>query len=173
MTYVYRDGTRSGGVTALVAGAELERIRLAHDGQLLPEAVVEEARPEDAPLHPVFEWDDAVAGELYRLNQARYFIRCVRIVLDESSEEHRPAYVHVTSSTSERYYQSATVAVGNVDEWASAVAGLQGKLTALARSVEDLRRIAGTTERPNAAAIISLAEKALSTVQRAIDRIAA
>lgn len=48
-------------------------------GELTAQAVVEEARPETAPLHHRFEWDDAIAGEAYRCTQAAELIRSVRI----------------------------------------------------------------------------------------------
>jgi hypothetical protein len=47
--------------------------------QLTPAIVVEGARPEDAPLHDQFEWDDQVAGERYRLVQAGDMIRKYKI----------------------------------------------------------------------------------------------
>jgi len=48
-------------------------------GQLVPEDVVDEARPATSPLHHRFEWDDAEAGEQYRIIQARQLIREVDI----------------------------------------------------------------------------------------------
>jgi hypothetical protein len=39
-----------------------------------PEGVVEAARAETSPLHGFFEWDDNIAGEKYRLGQARDLI---------------------------------------------------------------------------------------------------
>lgn len=47
-------------------------------GELTPQIVVDEARPEGAPLHDRFEWDDSIAGEKYRLIQAQQLIRVVR-----------------------------------------------------------------------------------------------
>lgn len=49
-------------------------------GQLTPQLVVDDARPVDSELHSRFEWDDAIAGEEYRLVQARNLIRSVEIV---------------------------------------------------------------------------------------------
>lgn len=57
--------------------AELLAIREQY-GQLTPANVVEAARAEDHPLHSRFEWDNDVAAEKYRLNQARQLIRVVR-----------------------------------------------------------------------------------------------
>lgn len=49
-------------------------------GQLTPECVVQEAAPEDHPLHDRFEWDNAIAGPAWRRHQAHELIQSVRIV---------------------------------------------------------------------------------------------
>ena len=54
--------------------------------RLTPAAVVDTARPAEHPLHDRFEWDDAVAGEAYRLDQARRLIRSVRVTFKEADE---------------------------------------------------------------------------------------
>jgi hypothetical protein len=60
----------TGGIKPDVAATVVQQI-YAVQGAVTPEAVVEVARPSDAPLHPAFEWDDAVAAEAYREVQAR------------------------------------------------------------------------------------------------------
>lgn len=55
-------------------------------GKLTPELVREEARPKDSPLHSRLEWDDAVAGEAYRLEQAHRLIQSVRVVYRPPAE---------------------------------------------------------------------------------------
>lgn len=57
----------------------LQAIADRHDGHLPPDQVVESARHPLSPLHDYFEWDDAKAGDAYRLQQARALIRSVRI----------------------------------------------------------------------------------------------
>ena len=64
---------------------ELERIYNT-EGVLTPAAVVDDARPEDAPLHSHFEWDDSVAGEQYRMVQARQLIRSVKVTVQPQPE---------------------------------------------------------------------------------------
>ena len=44
-------------------------------GALTPRVVVDAARDPENPLHNRFEWDDSIAGEKYRLGQARELIR--------------------------------------------------------------------------------------------------
>lgn len=55
----------------------LERLQSLEgdDGRITPEAVVEDARDPESPLHDEFEWDDSVAAEKYRLEQARRLLR--------------------------------------------------------------------------------------------------
>ena len=56
-------------------------------GELTPQSVLDEARPEGAPLHSRFEWDDAIAGEKYRIVQAQQLIRAVKIEYTDSAGE--------------------------------------------------------------------------------------
>lgn len=60
-------------------------------GKLTPAIVVDEARPADHPLHSRFEWDDAVAGERYRLDQARDLIQSIRITRARADSTHATA----------------------------------------------------------------------------------
>lgn len=46
-------------------------------GALTPTILVNEARPTNHPLHTRFEWDDRVAGEAHRRQQARMLIATV------------------------------------------------------------------------------------------------
>jgi hypothetical protein len=56
-------------------------------GKLTPALVVDEARDEKHPLHDRFEWDDSVAGEQWRRQQAHELIRTVRIVYKPRTEK--------------------------------------------------------------------------------------
>lgn len=96
MKYLWKDGARVKGVEAQVAGERLETIRSVHNGRLTPTAVLDDARPDDSPLHPAFEWDDSVAAEAHRHEQARSMIRSVVVRFEErpKSDPVR-AFVHV------------------------------------------------------------------------------
>jgi len=58
-------------------------------GELTPQIVVDEARQIGAPLHGRFEWDDSVAGEKYRLEQASRLIRAVKIEFTAPQSEEK------------------------------------------------------------------------------------
>ena len=135
--FAWRDGSRV-KLDPTIAGLELSRIQEQRGG-LEPASIVEEARPEDAPLHPAFEWNDTVAGERYRQWQARDMVRSLRIVYENA--EPAPAYVHVRYDDGGQY-QSVSMVVQNVDLYGRAMDELKGKLTGLLRGIEDLRRAA-------------------------------
>lgn len=75
--------------------AELERVRESR-GTLTPATVVADATSKASSLHPLFEWDNKLAGHKYRLVQAQELIRSVVIdvVIDEKPEKVR-AFVSV------------------------------------------------------------------------------
>ena len=83
MVYKWVSGYRT-SVNAQEAGEIMDR--LAREGNLTPQALVDEARPEESPLHKGFEWDDARAAEKYRRAQAVTMIRAVVVSESDVSE---------------------------------------------------------------------------------------
>lgn len=93
---------RSYGVSAQKAGERLKEIE-NRDGLITPQAVVEDARPEDSLLHPVFEWDDEKAAEAYRIHQAGNFIRCIVVAPEKENEVKEPVKLFInTNPTDDR-----------------------------------------------------------------------
>ena len=68
---------------------ELEEIRKMNKGFITPEAVVEYAKSKKTVLHSEFCWDNDEAAAKYRIMQAGYLIRSVKveIVVNEKSQE--------------------------------------------------------------------------------------
>lgn len=56
------------------------------DGVLTPDAVIEDARDPDSPLHDLFEWDDSKAAHEYRRVTARSFIRSIEVRIIQPAE---------------------------------------------------------------------------------------
>lgn len=137
-------------------------------GEVTPTAVVDMARPEDAVLHPAFEWDDEVAAEEYRLWQARNMVRCLVVVNDNTAEE-TPQYVHVrVANQDEGRYLPASVVVADVDLWARAVSELQGKANALLGAIAALESMARDSGDSDRMMRVSLAVRALETANSAL-----
>jgi len=103
-------------VPAQQAGEELDRIYDKH-GTLEAADVVNESRPEDAVLHPCFEWRDPVAAELWRNHQARGIIGCIITVKETKSGGTVPtrAFFHVSDG-----YTPVDVVLKNPDKHAEA-----------------------------------------------------
>ena len=90
-------------------GEALQSIADQHGNRLTPKAIVEAARVEESPLHPHFEWNDTVAADKYRRNQAQDLVRIV--CHDEPGEkEPRPrAFLSVQDETGVAYRPLETV----------------------------------------------------------------
>lgn len=97
--------------------SELQAIRDQY-GKLTPKLVVAAARDETNPLHRRFEWDDSVAGERWREEQAHELIRSVRIVYKRATpdqpEQKIRAYQAVRTSDGFVYEPSEKVAADPV-----------------------------------------------------------
>lgn len=82
-----------------VEKASLRLLELSNDIEMLkPDQVVEDARAEDSPLHEFFTWDDNVAGERYRMQQARLLMSACTYrvkMLGKDMVRHQPMLVRV------------------------------------------------------------------------------
>lgn len=96
MIYQWKLSPSQFPVSAQVAGECLEALRVRSNGHLTPRAVVDEARPEDSPLHPGFEWNDAAAAEAYRETQAKDMLRSIVVQLPQRPDDARPTRAFVS-----------------------------------------------------------------------------
>lgn len=157
----FKKGARlKGGLDPQVTGEALADIRERRDGKLDPQDVVDVARHDNA-LHGAFEWDDSVAGEAFRRDQARNLIRAVVILVEELDAPEQPAFVHIriVDDDGERhsYYQDAEIAAGNPDERASVLRELRGNISSCIGSLARFERLIGEN-RATATALKSLEE---------------
>jgi hypothetical protein len=165
----------SHGVNAEDAFNELNRIKL-RDAALTARAVVEESRPDDAVLHPIFEWDDTRAAESYREHQATSLIRSVRLIAepDDSITErttttHEPAFINVSPSGSVGAYKSPTEVVRTESYFATAIENASRQVAAAQDAMNELRRLA--EERGDErATLIFAAISSLEVAREAIQR---
>lgn len=94
-------------------GEALVTIAAAAEGHLTPQATVAAARDPRSPLHPHFEWDDKLAAEAYRLDQARHLIRLIR-VSDETREFDPPAFLSVSEGKAGTSYRTMGAVLNSV-----------------------------------------------------------
>ena len=74
---------------------------LEKQGRLTPKELVDASRPEDAPLHDEFEWNNTIAAEKYREVQAGYIIRSVAVKVTEIKPEVAKLDINIISETKE------------------------------------------------------------------------
>lgn len=84
--YEYSGNSGFYKVSAQVVGEICEELEKSEKG-LSPSSLLDASRDESSPLHNEFEWDDTVAAEKWRLEQARLMISHIRIVKTNDQEE--------------------------------------------------------------------------------------
>ena len=102
--YSWRYG--HGEVSAQAAGETIKKIE-DRDGIITREALLEESRPEDAPTHKCFEWNDTEAAEKYRLWQAGQVIRDIVVTIIDTDKEAEPVRAPMFINTSVRNTEKA------------------------------------------------------------------
>ena len=89
---------------------EIESIKEA-----TPATILEYARNEESELHKCFEWDDTVAAEKYRLQQARQIV-CNLVYKEEKKEESTNLRVFYNAPSS-KTYEPTRILVRNEDSY--------------------------------------------------------
>ena len=129
-------------VSAQPAGEELRRI-YADKGQLKPADVVDESRPESAPLHPCFEWRDEVAAEEYRKVQAGNLIRSITVV--HKTPTHEPVEVRAFVKPLETY-APIEVVVNSEEQIAALLETALAELKAFEKKYATLSKLSSVFE---------------------------
>lgn len=112
VAYCFKDGPliikNAKKADAQQIGDALATITQKNNGHLTPRAVVGAARNNRSPLHRFFDWDDAIAAEKFRLEQARDLIQHIKIV-DDARPEPAPAFISITQRGGTSYRTLADV----------------------------------------------------------------
>ena len=93
-TFAFKPAARGvKGLDPAVVQAEFERLEKLH-GKLAPETLVTAARPVGSALHDAFTWEDSLAAERWRLQEASYLLRVV-VIEPEGGFTATRAVVHI------------------------------------------------------------------------------
>lgn len=136
MSYAFRNGFAH-KVSAEVAGTVCEELEKV--GKLTAEELVNVSRPEDAPLHSEFEWDDAIAGENWRKQQARCLINSLVVIAPETNQEVRKFFNIVSS---DRKYESLETVMQSVDKRDALLRDAMRELSAFRKKYAHLSELA-------------------------------
>lgn len=138
MVYQWKRGSRI-KADAQTAGEVCQRLESA--GRLTPVDLVEESRPENAPLHGAFEWNDTIAAEKYRETQAGHIIRCL-VTVGEESEPITRSFVSITVGDSAGTYMETRKALINPVTRDSVLKKALEELRSFERKYRDLSELA-------------------------------
>lgn len=128
--YSYRSGY-SYKVPAQTVGKALESIE-EKEGKVTSASFLEYSRPETSETHSMFEWDDSIAAEKYRLRQSAAIIGQIEVHIEyiDNQEEINPveinaipAFVNVAgkSPKASATFVNVVTAVDNKNMWKQVV----------------------------------------------------
>lgn len=107
--------------------------------------LIENARPDEAPLHPCFEWNDPRAADLYRDYQARNLVNAVVVTIKGHSVPAFPTVVvaNVTEEESESKRENVRIVdvLNDPDKRSSLINEVLTKLMSLRRQYRSLNEL--------------------------------
>lgn len=130
---------------ANVAGKVFEELQSTVG--LTAKTLLDASRPDEAPLHYEFEWDDAKAAESYRETQASYIIRSLCVHADGDKQEPVRAVFALSGSAG---YESVSVIMEDVDKRSSLLDMALKELSAFEkkyRILEELSEVFAAADR--------------------------
>lgn len=107
--------------------------------EVTPENVLEKAKDESTELHKCFEWDDSVAGEKYRLIQARQIIQHFVIVQEDKKDAPKIRSYQVT--TTRNTYEPTRLFIQKPDEYEALLERAKAELEAFKRRYQTLAEL--------------------------------
>lgn len=116
-------------------GRELEKIEV-----LIPENVVNVARDENNILHEMFEWDDSIAGEKYRKQQASKIIANISVKVIAEDKPNKLVRAFVTTKKNSGFKPIEKV-VKDVDQYALLLDKAYRELNYIKIKYENLKEI--------------------------------
>ena len=102
-------------VSAQVVGDLIDELS-SKGTEVTPELLVELSRDPSSPTHDEFEWDDSVAAEKYRTEQARLLIAHIRVVKEDEQEDEYKVRAFVSAPGRNSVYVPLQSALSN-DEY--------------------------------------------------------
>lgn len=134
MVYQWKAGARI-SVPAQVAGEVCAAIEA--ENELTAKRLVDESRPESAPLHAAFEWNDTIAAEQWRMHTARHIINS--LVIKGPEQEPVRAFFNIRAEGPR--YQSIHAIIHRHDAMDCLLCEAYRELEAFSRKYRTLERL--------------------------------
>lgn len=111
--------------------------------EVTPENVLEYASDESSELHKCFEWNDSIAANKYRLQQARSVIQYL-VVTDEKKEREPVRVFQITSQPN--VYQTTRFFLEQPDEYEALLKRAKEELAAFKKRYRSLTELEAVFE---------------------------
>ena len=113
--------------------------------------LLDESRDPNAPLHCCFEWDDSIAGEKYRLEQARKLIASVEVrYVDDYQKQTPPVRCFVNTQPvapkKEGHFAYIETALQNADYRKQMLSNALIELRRFQKKYSDLKELSGVNK---------------------------
>ncbi len=105
-----------------------------------PQAVLERARDESSELHKCFTWDDSIAAEKWRVNEARLVTRQL-VIKEVEVPKDRPEIRLFYKTDNESGYKPTEIIVRKEDEYKKLLASAYAELRAFKRKYSMLKEL--------------------------------
>lgn len=108
-----------------------------------PKEIVDKARSENTELHKCFEWNDTIAAEKYRLQQARDVVYHL-VIKEEVVPQNRPEIRFFVKPEVSKGYKETKLVIKQEDEYTKLLEQAYSELRAFKRKynyLEELREI--------------------------------
>lgn len=135
--YCYKEGFHiDKRFSAQVVGEMCEE--LSNTIGLTPKTLLDANRDMDTPLHDYFEWDNDVAAEKYREEQARYIIRSL-VVIPQDTEPEVRAFQSIILENDDNVFEHVNTIVKREDLTAQMLEKAKKELYAFQTKYNSLR----------------------------------
>lgn len=105
-----------------------------------PQAVLDRARDESSELHKCFTWDDSIAAEKWRVNEARLVTRQL-VIKEVEVPKDRPEIRLFYKTDNESGYKPTEIIVRKEDEYKKLLASAYAELRAFKRKYSMLKEL--------------------------------
>lgn len=114
------------------------------NNEFKPQELVDYARNNpNSELHKCFEWNDTIAAEKYRVNQAREVIRYLRITVptENGKTEKTAIRMFVSTNNHDNNYKATEIVFQNKSEYDKLLAEAMSELQAFKRKYKGIKEL--------------------------------
>lgn len=139
MVYQWKSGSCIKG-DAQKSGELFEQLSATEEG-LTARTLLDANKPEEAPLHNDYEWNDTKAAEEWRLHQSRHFINSIAIIIAMPDKE-EPELVRAFHIVSEAHkYEPISAIVNEPNKYEILLNNALSELEAFKRKYNTLKEL--------------------------------